>query len=323
MSTELTLPLRGVIGFPVTPFSADLRVDHAALQDLIEWMSGYPFAALVAAGGAGEFFSLAAEEVDEVVGTTVEAADGAVPVIGTVGASVAEAVRAARRAAERGASALLVLPPYYTNPPEDGLLAYYETVAAATDLPVGIYSRDWAVFTPEAVARLVERIPNLAFWKDGQGDIRRLHRMMGAVGVRLSWTGGVGDDCAPGYFALGIKAYSSSFASILPELSFAIADAGIAGKLDRVRMLMERYVHPFFDFRERRRGYEVAAIKEAMRLLGRDVGTVRPPLTPITPDDQPALEAAVEVLQRFGEDMEPSQLGVSDPSVADVVADDL
>src|SRR5919206_1975692 len=105
MSPGIGFPLRGVVAFPVTPFAADLSVDHAQLQDLIAWMSGYPFAAIVAAGGAGEFFALSGDELDDVVRATVEAAAGAVPVIGTVGISAAEGARAARRAAAAGAGA--------------------------------------------------------------------------------------------------------------------------------------------------------------------------------------------------------------------------
>ncbi len=299
MTGRSAFPLCGVIGFPVTPFAQDFRLDLDALQELVQWMSSSPLAALVAAGGTGEFYSLTSNEVEQVVSATVEATAGAMPVIGTVGVSAAEAVPCARRAAKAGAAALLVLPPYYTNAPEDGLIAYYETVAAATELPIGIYSRDWAVFTPDTVARLAERIPNLAFWKDGQGDVRRLHRIMSLVGDRLGWVGGVGDDCAPGYFALGVDAYTSSIANLAPQLSLEIGDAGLRGDLDRVRHLLVHYVHPLYAVRDRRRGYEVASIKEGMRLLGRDVGPVRPPLTAIAPGDQGALSEAVAALSTY------------------------
>ena len=298
-SVERRLPLKGAIGFPVTPFEADLSLNVDALQELVAWMTAVPLAALVAAGGTGEFFSLTTEEVERVGAATVEAANG-VPVIGTVGVSVPQACDAAQRLERAGVSALLVLPPYYTNATQEGLIAYYERIGGATDLPLGIYSRDWAVFTTETVERLAERIPTLQFWKDGQGDVRRLARIMSVLGDRLTWVGGVGDDCAASYFATGVDGYTSSIANLVPQLSCEIARLGSAQDFVQLEQLLVRHVHPMYALRERRRGYEISSIKEAMKLQGRDVGPARPPVTSIAPEDRPALQDALSKLVAFG-----------------------
>jgi 5-dehydro-4-deoxyglucarate dehydratase len=158
------------------------------------------------------------------------------------------------------------------------LFAYYEAIGKATDLPLMVYSRDWAIFTPEMVARLADRVPTLVGWKDGQGNVRQYQRIMERNGDRLAWFGGLGDDCVPGYFAIGVQAYTSSISNVAPKLSLALAEYGMKCEFNRLNELMKRYVNPLYALRERSKGYEVAVMKEAMEMLGMPAGPVRPPL---------------------------------------------
>ena len=298
---QFAAQLRGVFGFPVTPFHRDLSLDLDALARNTDEMSGYPFCALVAAGGTGELYSLTSAEVEAVVATTVQAANGSMPVVAGTGFNAPIGADIARRAERAGAAAILILPPYYIASPEGGLFAYYETIAAATSLPVMIYSRDWAVFSPEMVARLTDRIPRLVGWKDGQGDIRKLQRIMNRNGDRLAWFGGLGDDCVPGYFSIGVQAYTSSISNIAPRLSIELAEAGLARDFTRLNQLIERYVHPLYALRERSRGYEVAVMKAAMEILGMPAGPVRPPLMNCKPEDVAELAALMEIYSEMRE----------------------
>jgi 5-dehydro-4-deoxyglucarate dehydratase len=286
--------LKGVFGFPVTPFRADLSLDLKALASNVDEMASYPFCALVAAGGTGELYSLTPEEVEAVVRTTVQTVNGRMPVVAGTGFNAALGADIARRVEAAGAEFLLILPPYYVSSPEQGLFAYYKAIADATSLPVMIYSRDWAVFTPEMVARLSDQLPTLVAWKDGQGDIRRLQRIMSHNGDRLAWFGGLGDDCAPGYFSVGVQAYTSSISNLSPQLSLDIAEAGLARDFERLNELMNRYVHPLYSLRERVRGYEVAAMKAAMEILGKPAGPVRPPLVNCRKEDLIELQRLME-----------------------------
>ncbi len=292
---QFAASLKGVFGFPVTPFRADLSLDLEALARNVDEMASYPFCAMVAAGGTGELYSLTPDEVEAVVRRTVEVVNGRMPIVAGTGMNAALGAEMARRAERAGAHFILILPPYYIAAPERGLFAYYKAIANATTLPVMVYSRDWAVFTPEMVARLAEEIPNLVAWKDGQGEVRRLQRIMNYNGDRLAWFGGLGDDCAPGYFAVGVQAYTSSISNIAPQVSLDIADAGMAGDFVRLNGLMEEYVHPLYALRERARGYEVAAMKAAMEMLGRPAGPVRPPLMDCRPEDLEDLKRLMEV----------------------------
>lgn len=287
--------LTGVFGFPVTPFHKDLSLDLDGLARNVDEMAAFPFCALVAAGGTGEMYSMAPEEIEQVVATSVKAAKGRMPVVAGTGFSATLGVDIAKRAARAGANCILALPPYYVSAPEDGLFAYYEAIGKATDLPLMVYSRDWAIFTPEMLARLADRVPTLVGWKDGQGNVRQYQRIMERNGDRLAWFGGLGDDCVPGYFAIGVQGYTSSISNIAPKLSLALAECGMKGDFKRLNELMKRYVNPLYALRERSKGYEVAVMKDAMEMLGMPAGPVRPPLMNTREADQKDLAALMKI----------------------------
>lgn len=287
--------LKGVFGFPITPFRKDFSLDLDGLARNVEEMVRHPFCALVAAGGTGELYSMNPEEVEQVVRVTVEAAKGKMPVVAGTGFNVPIGCEMAKRVEKAGADCLLVLPPYYSNSPEAGLFEYYRAIGEASSLPMMVYSRDWAVFTPDQVARLADRVPTLAAWKDGQGDVKKYQRIMNFNGDRLAWFGGLGDDCVPGYFAIGVQAYTSSISNIAPKLSLALAEAGMARDFATLDVLMKKYVHPLYAIRERGRGYEVSAMKVAMEILGMPAGPVRPPLNECRAQDIADLRELMKV----------------------------
>jgi 5-dehydro-4-deoxyglucarate dehydratase len=303
--TQLRSRLEGVIAFPVTPFADDLSVDLAALGANVRTLlagSGRPGTAvppctIVAAGGTGELYSLTPDEHVQIVRTVVDAA-GDVPVIAGVGFNAALAVPMARAAERAGAAGILAFPPYYPNADEDGLLEYYRTIGGATPLGMLIYSRDW--FHPHAA--LVERlasIPTLIGWKDGQGDVRRLQAIMTAVGDRLRWIGGAGDDLVPAYYAAGIRAFTSSVWNVAPRLSQALHDRASRGDIDGLAAPMAEAIVPLYALRARRRGYEVSVVKALMTRRGLTGGRVRPPLTDVDPSHDPSLKALAEAFSRY------------------------
>ena len=270
-------------------------MDLDALGRNVDEMARSPFCALVAAGGTGEVYSLTPAEIEDVVRVTVEAVAGRMPVVAGTGFNGPLGAEIAKRAAKAGAECILVLPPYYTSAPFEGLIAYYQQIGAATSLPLMVYSRDWAVFTPAMVERMADRVPTLTFWKDGQGDVRKYQRIMQSLGDRLAWLGGLGDDCVPGYFAIGVQAYTSSISNIAPRLSLELGNAGLARDFARLDGLMEKYVHPLYALRERAKGYEVAVMKAAMEILGMPAGPVRPPLCNCSEKDLADLRQLMEV----------------------------
>ena len=294
---EFARKLTGVFGFPITPFKKDRSVDYDGLARNVDEMTRHPFCAQVTVGGSGEMYSMTVEECVETVRVSVNATAGRMPVIAGAGFNEPMGAAMARGAEKAGAAALLLMPPYYTNAPKEGLFQYYEALAGAVDIPVSLYSRDWAVFSPEDVATLADRIPNLSFWKDGQGDTRKYQRIMGAVGDRLAWVGGIGDDCVSGYFGIGVQSYTSSISNVAPRLSLALADAGMKREMDKLNALLKEYVHPLYAARDRMRGYEVSVMKKMMELMGKAAGPVRPPLVDVNPEEVAGIQKLVDLYQ--------------------------
>jgi 5-dehydro-4-deoxyglucarate dehydratase len=293
---QLRSRLTGVIGFPITPFRGDLTLDVEGLRQNVRAMLAHPLAAVVAAGGTGELYSLSPAEHLEVVRTIVEEARGRLPVIAGTGYNVALGADLARQAAAAGADGILAFPPYFPGAEDDGLLGYYQAIASATPLGVLIYSRDWFHPAAATVERLT-RIPNLVGWKDGQGDIRRLQMIRTQVGDRLHWIGGAGDDMVSSYYAIGIRAFTSSIANVSPAIAIQLHDAGSAGDQATLQRLMRELVVPLYAFRARRKGHEVTVMKEMMTLLGQTGGATRPPLVPLRPEEMQELQRMLPAWQ--------------------------
>lgn len=293
--------LRGVLAFPITPYGTDGAVDLDAVRVNATWLARSGVHALVAPSGTGEFYSLTPEECSAVVEATVEATAGRVPVIAGVGFGPRQGALLAQRAERAGVDGILVLPPYYPHPDPDGLIAYYRDIAAATRLGVAIYARDGAALTPPQLERMAREIPNLVAFKDGRGDVRLFQRLREHVSERLGaerlvWIGGAGDDLVGAYFAAGAEGYTSSLACYWPEASLELLRLATEGDFTRLARFHARAVRPFYELRQRRRGFEVTVMKAAMELLGHPAGPVRPPLGDLSADERAELRLIIQRL---------------------------
>ena len=290
--------LFGVIAFPVTPFKEDLSLDLPGLHENLTKLLEHPIAALVAAGGTGEMYSLTPAEYTRVIELTALAVEDRVPVIAGVGFGQRLAVEMAQAAEKAGADGILVFPPYYPQADDEGLFEYYRAIGNATRLGMLIYSRDWASFSPSMVERLTAS-PTLIGWKDGQGDIRRLQMIINHVGDRLHWIGGAGDDMVAAYFSIGVSTFSSSIATVAPRLSLRLWELADAGDSEALRDLLDGCVVPLYSLRSRRRGYEVSAMKAMMDMIGMNGGPVRPPLVNIQTDEEDDLRTILASWEKF------------------------
>lgn len=290
--------LSGVIAFPVTPFKQDLSLDLPGLHENLTKLLEHPIAAVVAASGTGELYSLTQAEYVRVVELTTHAVEDRVPVIAGVGFGQRVAVEMAQAAEKAGADGILAFPPYYPQAEDEGLFEYYRAIGEATRLGMLIYTRDWATFSPSMVERLTA-IPTLIGWKDGQGNIRRLQMIINQVGDRLHWIGGAGDDMVAAYFSIGVTTFISSIATVAPRLSLKLYELAEAGDAEALNDLLDRCVVPLFALRARRKGYEVSAMKTMMDMIGLNGGPVRPPLVNVKPDEEDELRTILTSWEKF------------------------
>jgi len=290
--------LSGVIAFPVTPFKENLSLDLPGLHNNLTKLLEHPISAVVAAGGTGEMYSLTPAEYARVIELTAHAVEDRVPLIAGVGFGQRLAVEMAQTAEKAGADGILAFPPYYPNADDEGLIEYYRAIGAATRLGMIIYSRDWVNFSPAMVERLCA-ISTLVAWKDGQGDIRRLQAIMNRVGDRLHWIGGAGDDMVAAYYSIGIRAFTSSIATVAPRLSLKLHELAEADDREALMELLDRCVIPLYALRARRKGYEVSAMKAMMDMVGLNGGPVRPPLVNVSAEEENELRAILASWEKF------------------------
>ncbi|MER5576352.1 5-dehydro-4-deoxyglucarate dehydratase [Streptomyces massasporeus] len=282
LAARLDIP-SGPLFFPVTAYGPDGSVDLDTYRTHVRRGVEAGAAAVFACCGTGEFHALTPEEFEACVGAAVEAADGRVPVVAGAGYGTALAVRYARLAEAAGADGLLAMPPYLVVAGQEGLLRHYREVAAATALPVIVYQRDNAVFTPETVVGLA-RTDGIIGLKDGLGDLDLMQRIISAVRIEapgdfLYFNGlPTAEQTQLAYRALGVTLYSSAVFCFAPEIALAFHQALRTGDDVTVEKLLDGFYRPFVELRAQGRGYAVALVKAGVRLRGLDVGEVRPPL---------------------------------------------
>jgi len=288
----------GLLSFPVTDFDAAFNFRPATYVRRLEWLAPYGASALFVAGGTGELFSLEPGEHAAVVRTAVETCRGRVPILAGVGGSTRTAMALARESERLGAAGLLLLPHYLTEAPQEGLAAHVEAVCREVRIGVVVYNRGVCRLGAETLARLVERCPNLVGFKDGIGEIELMVAIRRRLGERLAYLGGLptAEVYAAAYKAIGVPVYSSAVFNFIPKTALDFYAAVARDDHATTGRLLDTFFLPYLAIRNRRSGYAVSIVKAGARLVGRDAGPVRPPLTDLLPTEVEELDALIRGL---------------------------
>ncbi len=168
----------------ITPMHDNGDVDYPALERLIDFHIEQGTHGIVAVGTTGESPTLPFDEHVEVVRQTVKMVDKKIPVMAGAGAnSTAEAIFLSQQMASVGVDGFLSVVPYYNKPQQAGMVAHFNAIADATDIPVVLYNvpgRTVADMQPETVAELAKH-KNIVGIKDATGDLERLKEMQALV----------------------------------------------------------------------------------------------------------------------------------------------
>ncbi len=291
----------GLLSFPVTPFKADGSLDMNTYRTHVGWLAQYPAAALFAAGGTGEFFSLTPAEVVQTVRVAKEVA-GSTPIIAGCGYGTVMAVELARECEKAGADGLLLLPQYLVGAKQEGMYERVKAVCNAVRIGVIVYNRDNAILSAETLSKLCEECPNLVGFKDGHGDIELVTRVCVTMGDRLSYIGGMptAEVFAKAYKAAGVTTYSSAIFNFLPKQALEFYDALTRDDDATMNRILTEFFYPYLAVRDRGTGYAVSIVKAGMRVIGRDTGPVRSPLTDLSREEHDMLAKVIR--KAFGED---------------------
>ncbi len=297
-TARLTDALRsGLMSFPLSDFAPGGELDIDGFRARLEWLSPYGASAVFIAGGAGEFFSLTADEYAALIAASV-AAKLPAPVIATAGFGTKMAIDYVRQAERLGADGILLLPPYLTESSQAGIKAHIRAVCEATRLGVIIYNRANGRLRVETLEELVDTCPNLVGFKDGVGDIEEMLRVTARLGERLVCINGMptAEVYAQAYTGMGIPSYSSAIFNFIPKSAMAFQRAVASGDRQWIAGFIRDFLDPYCRLRARQPGYAVSIVKAGAALVGRSAGPVRPPLSDLTAEEMTMLESLIAPL---------------------------
>ena len=283
----------GLLSFPITDIDENGNFKADTFSKRLEWFVEHQVSSVFVAGGTGEFFSLSESEYQKIVKVSTEAVHHKVPVISSVGRSIPEAIAFAKIAEKAGIDALLLMPPYLTECPQEGTYAYAKAIMDNTGLPVIYYNRANGILSSDYIQKLADNCPNFIGLKDGTGNMQDLNETIKSVGHRLSYIGGVptAEIIAEAYLSIGVNTYSSAAFNFVPELANLFYKSLRAGNKEMVNLLIKTFYIPFVRLRSRKKGYAVSLIKAGAKLIDRSAGDVRAPLV------MPSNEEVAELME--------------------------
>ena len=280
----------------VTPMYADGRVNYEKYRELVEWQIENGTDAIISCGTTGESSTLNDEEHVEVIRAAVEQSKGRVPVIAGTGSNdTAYCIELSLKAKELGSDALLLVSPYYNKTSQRGLVAHYTAVADQVKMPVILYnvpSRTGVDIKPETYAKLCDN-PYIVAIKEANGNISSVAKTAALCGDRIDIYSGNDDQIVP-ILSLGGKGIISVLSNIMTaetsDISRRWFRGDIKGSCELQLELMDLVSAIFSDVNP-------IPVKEAMNLMGMDVGPCRMPLYEMDEQGRSSLAA---VMRRHG-----------------------
>lgn len=285
--------ITGSIVALVTPMQPNGAVDWDALKKLVEWHVAEGTNAIVAVGTTGESATLTVEEHLGVIEAVIKTAAGRIPVIAGTGAnSTAEAIELTESARKAGASAALLVTPYYNKPTQEGLYQHYKLIAERVALPQILYNvpgRTGVDMQNATVARLAG-IPNIIAIKDATGNLERGQELITLVGDKMAVYSG-DDATAHELILLGAKGNISVTANVAPRVMSQICKAAAEGNAEVARGLNEsvKLLHKDLFIES-----NPIPVKWALKEMGLIDSGIRLPLTTLADSCHDAVRAALK-----------------------------
>jgi 4-hydroxy-tetrahydrodipicolinate synthase len=280
----------------VTPFHADGSVNYEKLAQLIEYQIAHKTDGIVICGTTGESSTLTPEEHAKCIRFAVKQTAGRVPVIAGTGSNdTAFCAELSQEAEKDGADALLLVTPYYNKTSQAGLIQHFTYVADRVSIPIILYnvpSRTGLRIAPETYQALAQH-SNIAATKEASGDISAIAQTRALCGDDLVLYSG-NDDQITVLCALGGKGVISVLSNVAPEIAHEIATTAVAGDIASSTALQLEWLDLCNDlFCD----VNPIPVKEAMNLMGLEVGPCRLPLCEASASNRAKLQAT---LQRYG-----------------------
>ena len=287
--TNPTKPWHGILTATATPFDADLAIDYEKYAQHVQWLAANGTQGVVPNGSLGEYQVLSNEERARILETAISAAPTGFHVVAGVGAYGAKESRTwAEHAAEKGAGAVMLLPPNAYRANDDEVVAHYKEVGKV-GIPIVAYNNPFDTkvdLVADLVARIAEEVPNVVAIKEFSGDVKRvwqIHHRAPRIEVLVG-----ADDVLLELSTAGVVGWIAGFPNAMPKESAELYNLVTSGNYAAAAP-MYAAVHDLFNWDSRKEF--IQAIKLAMDIVGRYGGPTRLPRLPLPPIDEAKLRA--------------------------------
>ncbi len=281
----------------VTPFDAEGKIDEAAFRANLELCIDAGMTGLVVGGCTGEFWAMTADERKRIMEIGVETARDRVPVIGgTTAVTTSEAVQLTRMAKNAGCVGAMLLPPYFVRPSKDDIVAHFQAVSEAVEIPILLYNLPTGAvdLTADLVDRLAD-IDTVVAIKDSTLDFNSFYKTLTVAGDRLRVFMGRINHFGYAAVELGVVGFISSSPNYWGREYVDFYQACVVRDQDRARALQEK-ARALDDLMGAGGRNPYAAVKAAMNILGLPGGCPRLPLRPLGEPHLTELRKGIESL---------------------------
>lgn len=284
---------KGSIVALITPFHEDGTVNFKKLVELIEWHIAHKTDGILVLGTTGESSTMSHEEDDAVVACAIATANNRIPIIVGAGSNSTQTqLEKALKYQNMGADGLLLISPYYNKANEEGMVQHFKKVADCVHIPIILYNipgRTGCSISLKAVERLSKH-PMIQGIKEASGNMSYatdVARLLNDDFVMYSGN----DDIIVPMMSLGASGVISVFADVLPEQAHEIARSCLDGDYENARKLQLEYLDLIHDlFIE----VNPIPVKEAMNMMGMNVGKYRLPLYEMSQDHKDKLYKSLQ-----------------------------
>lgn len=263
----------------VTPFHKDGSVNHEKFAELVEFQIQNKTDAIIVCGTTGESSTLTHEEHLDLIKYCVEVVKGRVPVVAGTGSNCTDtAVYLSKEAEKSGVDGLLLVTPYYNKATQKGLYEHFKQIADSVELPIILYnvpSRTGCNILPQTAVKLCSEVHNIVGIKEASGNISQIAKLASLAQGKIDIYSGNDDHIVP-VLSLGGKGVISVLSNVAPKQTHDICakffEGDVEGSCAEQLRAMELCDALFCEVNP-------IPVKAALNLMGKEVGSLRRPLS--------------------------------------------
>jgi len=287
---------RGVIPAMVTPFDKQEKINETILRKLVNYLIEGGVHGLFCIGSQGESYALERREKKRIIEIVMDQVEGKVPIYaGTGTITTRETVSLTKMAEDIGVDAVSIITPFFISPTQDELYEHYLTIAKSTSLPILLYNnpgRTGVNLSVDLVSRL-SKIDNIIGIKDSSGDMTLTAEYIRRANNNFFVLTGK-DTLIYATLLYGGKGAIAATANVAPKLAVEIYEAYIKGDIEQAKKAQSKLASLRFAFNL---GSFPVVMKNALELIGIEVGTARAPIKSLDKDKQGQLKKILQLME--------------------------